>query len=71
MIVIGISIVPAAFGFAFGFVPLQFVGAENIAPLTGALAAALVLMGEIVAGIWLVGKLFDRFDLAAESISNQ
>jgi hypothetical protein len=26
----------------------------------------MALAGEIALGVWLVGKLFDRFDLAAE-----
>jgi hypothetical protein len=66
MIVVGISIIPAALGFTLGFAPMQLAGAGAIAPLTGALAGAVVLAGEIVLGIWLLGKLFDRFDLAAE-----
>ena len=65
-IVIGITIVPAAFAFAIGFVPLQYAGAQWLAPLVGAGGAAIVLAGEIALGTWLVGKLFDRFDLAAE-----
>jgi len=64
--VIGVTIVPAVLAFAAGFVPLQFAGAEAIAPLVGALGAAVVLSAEIALGVWLVGKLFDRFDLAAE-----
>jgi ABC-2 type transport system permease protein len=65
-IVIGITIVPAAFAFAIGFLPLQYVGVQWLAPLVGGVGAAVVLAGEIALGVWLVGKLFDRFDLAAE-----
>ncbi|HWN94331.1 MAG TPA: putative ABC exporter domain-containing protein [Methylomirabilota bacterium] len=66
MIVMGVTIIPAAAAFALGFVPFQYAGAETIAPLVGSAGAALVLAGEIALGVWLVGKLFDRFDLAAE-----
>jgi hypothetical protein len=52
--------------FALGFVPLQYAGLRWLAPLVGALGAAIVLAAESVLGVWLVGKLFDRFDLAAE-----
>jgi hypothetical protein len=65
-VVIGITIVPAALAFALAFVPLRLAGAVVIASIAGAAAAALVLGAEIALGIWLVGKLFDRFDLAAE-----
>jgi ABC-2 type transport system permease protein len=66
LVVIGVTVVPAALAFAVGFVPLQLAGGETIAPIAGAAAGALVLTGEIVLGVWLVGKLFDRFDIAAE-----
>ena len=66
LLVIGVALLPAGLAFALGFVPLRLAGATAIAPLTGAAAAAVALAGEIVLGIWLVGKLFDRFDLAAE-----
>ena len=66
LIVISLTLLPAGLLFAVGFVPLQWAGAITLAPLVGAVGAALALAGEIVLGVWLVGKLFDRFDLAAE-----
>jgi hypothetical protein len=66
MLVAGVTMLPAGLAFALGFLPLHLVGVEATAPLIGALAGAMVLAGEIVLGIWLVGKLFDRFDLATE-----
>ncbi len=66
MIVIVVTIIPAAVAFGLGFAPLQFAGAETVAPLVGSAGAAVVLAIEIAFGIWLVGKLFDRFDLGAE-----
>ena len=66
LIVISITLLPAGLLFAVGFIPLHWAGAITLAPLVGAAGAALALGGEIVLGLWLVGKLFDRFDLAAE-----
>ena len=66
LIVIGLTVVPAALAFAVGFLPMRLIGAGIVAPVTGAVAGALVLAGEIVFGVWLIGKLFDRFDIAAE-----
>jgi ABC-2 type transport system permease protein len=66
MLAIGVAVVPAGLAFAAGFLPLQLAGVTSIAPLAGALAATLALGGEVALGAWLVGKLFDRFDLAAE-----
>jgi hypothetical protein len=66
-IVIGVTIVPAALAFAAGFVPLHFAGIEMFAPIVGAAIAAVALAGETALGVFLVGKLFDRFDLAVET----
>jgi hypothetical protein len=66
MIVVGVAVVPAGIAFLVGCVSLQAAGAGALAVFAGAGAASFALAGEIVLGIWLVGKLFDRFDLAAE-----
>jgi ABC-2 type transport system permease protein len=65
-IIVLLSAVPAAVGFAFGYALLHVVGSGTFAPVSGALGGAIVLLGEIALGIWFVGRLFDRFDLAAE-----
>jgi hypothetical protein len=65
-VIIGVTAIPVAAAFAVGFVPLHFAGAEVIAPLVGACSADVVLAAEMALGIWLLGKLYDRFDLAAE-----
>jgi ABC-2 type transport system permease protein len=66
LIVIVITIVPAGLAFTLGFLPLHYAGAAFVAPLVGAVAAAVTFAAEIALGVWAVGKLFDRFDLAAE-----
>ncbi len=66
LFVIGVAVLPAGLAFALGFAPLQMAGASTLAVFAGAVSASLALAGEAALGIWLVGKLFDRFDLAAE-----
>jgi ABC-2 type transport system permease protein len=66
LIVIVISAIPAALAFTAGFLPLHLAGLAAIAPFAGAAGAAVILAGEIALGLWLLGKLFDRFDLATE-----
>lgn len=66
IVLIGVTVIPAGLAFALGFMPLHFAGAASIAPLAGAVLAAIALAAEIFCGVWAVGKLFDRFDLAAE-----
>jgi len=66
IILIAVTVLPAGLAFALGFMPLYMAGAVNLAPLVGAVLAAITLALEIFGGVWAVGKLFDRFDLAAE-----
>jgi hypothetical protein len=68
-LIIGVTLAPVAAAFAVGFLPLHFAGADAVAPLVGSVSADVVLAGEVALGIWLVGKLYDRFDLAAEQSS--
>ncbi len=66
MVVFSITVVPAGIAFAIGFVALNMIGAESIAPLVGAASASAVLAGEAALGIWIIGKLFERYDLVSE-----
>jgi ABC-2 type transport system permease protein len=66
IVLISVTVVPAGLVFALGFAPVFMAGAKNLAPLVGAAGAAVMFAAEIAGGVWLVGKLFDRFDLAAE-----
>ena len=66
LVVIAVTLVPAALAFAVGFVPLQLAGAGAVAPLAGSAAAAFIMACEIALGAWGVGKLYDRFDLSAD-----
>ena len=62
-----LSLVPAgAASVGIFFVIAQFLGAPFVAVLLAALAATVVLGLEAALGIFLLGKLFERFDLSAE-----
>jgi hypothetical protein len=67
LLVICVALIPAGIAFAFGYFAVKFLGAISLAPLIGALGAAVVLTGEIALGIFLLGKLFEKFDLSAEA----
>ena len=66
LIVIVLSAVPAALAFTVGYMALHFAGLVALAPFAGAAGAGVVLAGEVALGLWLLGRLFDRFDLATE-----
>jgi ABC-2 type transport system permease protein len=66
MIALGISMVPAAIGFALGFAALSAINGGWLAPIAGAAIASVILLGEAACGVWGLGKLFDRFDPGTE-----
>ena len=66
LLVVVVTVIPAALAFGVGFLPLHLAGLPMLAPLTGAVAAAVALAGETALGLWWLGKLFHRFDLATE-----
>ncbi len=67
LVVLVVALVPAGIAFAaVYFVGRIFMGNFAAVPV-GSLAAALVLAGEAAAGVMLLGKLFERLDLSAES----
>ena len=66
MIVIGISTLPAFFGFFLGYASFRLLGDGMFAPVAGALGGSIFLLAETILGVWVMGKLFERFDLATE-----
>jgi len=66
MVVVGVSLLPAIFAFFLGFVLLRHFAHGIMAPIAGALGGSIVLLGESALGVWLMGKMFERFDLAGE-----
>ncbi|PYK98039.1 MAG: ABC transporter permease, partial [Verrucomicrobia bacterium] len=69
VLVFAFALVPSAalFGLAF-FLAKVLVGMIAAVPLA-AVAAAIVLAAEAALAIWWMGRLFERFDLSAESAS--
>ena len=67
VLVFGFALLPAAvlFGLVFFFVKI-FLGVMVAVPF-GAAVAATVLAAEAALAIWWMGRLFERFDLSAES----
>ncbi len=69
VLVFAFALLPAAvlFGLVF-FLSRLFLGMIAALPLSAAVAAA-VLAAEAGLAIWWMGRLFERFDLSAESVS--
>jgi len=69
VLVFAFALLPAAvlFGLVF-FLSRLFLGMITALPLSAAVAAA-VLAAEAGLAIWWMGRLFERFDLSAESVS--
>ncbi len=45
----------------------RFWMSTGVMALVAAVAAVLLLAGEIILGLWMLGKMFEKFDLSAES----
>jgi ABC-2 type transport system permease protein len=67
LVLLAVTVLPAALAFTAGFFLLHVAGMVSLAPLAGGLCAVTVLTAEAALGIWLTGKLYDRFDLAGEN----
>ncbi|MDR3456769.1 MAG: putative ABC exporter domain-containing protein [Verrucomicrobiae bacterium] len=69
MLVLVLTLVPAALAFAAVYFPLK-LALGPIAPLPfAALAAAVIVAVEAAFGVLLLGRFFERLDLTAESIA--
>jgi Putative ABC exporter len=67
VLVLAISLVPAAIAYAIVFYLLRALLGPAPALTLGAMVATVVLVVEAALGVLLLGKLFERFDLSAES----
>jgi len=67
VVVFLLAAAPAAGLFAMVFLLLKFVAGWQFALLAASLLAAALLAVEAVFGILLLGRWFERFDVAAES----
>jgi hypothetical protein len=68
MLVLVISLVPAAAAFAALFFAASFFLGHPVGVFLGGIAAAIVLAGEAALGIKLLGNVFERFDLSEENL---
>ena len=66
LLVLLLTLVPAAVAFAATFVPLNMVVGPRAAVLAASLAGTIVLAVEAGLGVMLLGKLFERFDVTEE-----
>ena len=66
LLVLTLTLLPAALAFSIVYFPLKFVAGPAIGVVFAAPAAAVVLAGEAATGVYLLGRLFDRLDVAEE-----
>ena len=67
VMVFALVLAPAAVLFGLVFLLLKFLGGIMIAAPLAAVVSAFVLLTEASLAIWWMGRLFERFDLSAES----
>jgi ABC-2 type transport system permease protein len=66
ILVLGLALLPAAAAFAGAFFLLNFASGPALAVPAASLTATMVLAAEAGFGLMLLGKLFERFDVAEE-----
>ncbi len=62
-----VSLIPAALAFTVAFLPLSYLAGPLVATPVASIAATLVLSVEAALAFLWLGRLFERFDLSAES----
>ena len=68
LVVLVVALVPAALSFTMIFLTTKYVAGWVVAVPPASVAAAIVLAMEAALGLMLLGRLFDRLDLSAESM---
>jgi hypothetical protein len=66
VIVMLVSLVPAALFFGLGFFALKWMVGPWVAAPVGGLAAGVALSAEAALGIWWLGRRFEHFDLTQD-----
>lgn len=66
-VVAALALVPSAVAFALAFGVGHALNAPRLGMVAGGVLSAIVLAAEIALGVFLLGKLFDRFDLSLET----
>jgi hypothetical protein len=66
LIAFALALIPAGIIFSLFFFGLKFVASPAVAVVPASLAAAVVLALEVLLGVKVLGRVFERFDLSAE-----
>jgi hypothetical protein len=67
LVVLIVALLPAALAAAVPFFIIQWLTeAQTLALFAGAVTASLVLVGELAAVVWWLGRRYERFDLSTE-----
>ncbi len=69
LLVLSLTLLPTALAFSLVYFPLKIVAGPEIPVFFAAPAAAIILASEAAGGIYLLGKLFERFDVTDEKTS--
>jgi len=67
VLVFAIALVPAAVVFAVVYFPLSYLGERLLAVPVASLGSAVVLAIEASVAVVLLGRVFERLDLSAET----
>jgi len=67
LVVLAVALLPAALSAAVPYLIVAWLaGSQATALMAGAVAASLVLFGELAAVVWWLGRRYEQFDLSAE-----
>lgn len=66
LLVLSLTLVPATLVFLVVYFPLRLLAGPVVPVFLAAPASAIILAGEAAAGIYLLGTLFERFDVTEE-----
>jgi ABC-2 type transport system permease protein len=66
LLVLSLTLLPASLAFLVVYFPLKILAGPVIPVFLAAPASAIILAGEAAAGVYLLGKLFERFDVTEE-----
>ena len=66
LLILSLTLLPAALVFCLVYIPLKLVAGPVLPVFLAVPAATVILAAEAAAGIRLLGKLFERFDVAEE-----
>jgi hypothetical protein len=62
-----LAVIPALIAFIAVFLPLSYLGQRLVAGAVASLASALALGLEAALAVFILGKVFEKFDLSAET----